>query len=572
MSVDITQDATLLAVSTISEVKLFSLSPEGTTLRIRKIDAPPQVSSIGARIIKFSPDQKWLCVVTASSHINIYKVLVNTAALNLTQVLPKARTLRRLRREPLPTKIESGSLGQYERTVHRLVFSEDSRILAVTDLSGYFDTWVLKGHEETAQDVNIDAESSRSSSDNDTSHSEQEDSTAVILGQKWIRNPSATLLPRLPAAALVISFRPSSKTTNESATNHVTALHPTINDSHPYPDLLPDGEDRLLVVTAANQVFEFHVVAGGRLTPWSRRNPIQSFPSRFRDLRDPAKGVVWDISTSQERVWLYGATWLWMFDLAQDMSPSTSGPTVTTQPKQIQSQPNGHISPVQSPPPTTLALSHALKRKRSPAPASRQRLHPDSGAGSLIPTSHLSTGLGDRTLTRIDGDMDEPGRQRTRVINLQQGLMRRKRAGSNGTASGSEDDNDDVDGQDNVDVDINHTNHTAQSNQDRPSNNTIPPATWHTLKYRPILGIVSLGPASASASASASQDQNHKQQHSTNNGTENVDIMDVDGAGDRIAAVDADADMNNGRLEVVLVERPMWDAELPDRFVGKRDR
>ena len=42
----------------------------------------------------------------------------------------------------------SSSLGAYRRSINRVIFSANTRILVAGDLSGHLDSWVLEGYED----------------------------------------------------------------------------------------------------------------------------------------------------------------------------------------------------------------------------------------------------------------------------------------------------------------------------------------------------------------------------------------------------------------------------------------
>ncbi|KAH7327125.1 WD40-repeat-containing domain protein [Rhexocercosporidium sp. MPI-PUGE-AT-0058] len=317
-SATLTADGSLLAVSTTAEIKVFQLRSrtDEDSLKVSKVTLPEFFSS-GARLIQFSPDGKWLSIVRPDSHILLSRISIDTSTSSTIFHVPISK-LSRLDRN-IDKFALLGGLGTYDRTVTQIAWSSDSKILAVSDLSGYIDSFVLSGIEDTTQ-APLATTSAASSTDSDSDSDSDDDSDSsstprLIFGQHWTRNPSASLLPKLPTAPVVLSFRPA---TQKQPTNGI-APHPTRNNPHPVSHDLPSGEARLLVVTATSDVYEFDVLKGG-LSPWSRRNPPQAFPGSYRKTLDQAKGCVWDISEGKERVWLFGVGWLWMFDLARDFA------------------------------------------------------------------------------------------------------------------------------------------------------------------------------------------------------------------------------------------------------------
>ena len=228
-SVSLTSQGSLLAVSTIVSTKVFHILPrKNGTLKVQKLATPSSITHSGAKIIRFSYDSKWLCLVPPSDSIRLYRLRPQDlesgqiSALFLNKVIK----LDRFRRPETRLKPDHGTLGNYHRSINRLDFSADSNILVVSDLSGYLDTWVLEGNEDLLQaSISLDAKSqkSSSSSDSDSSsdssfESDEESPPNIIYGQHWIRNPCGSLLPKLPGPPLVLSFRPSASTSDPSIT------------------------------------------------------------------------------------------------------------------------------------------------------------------------------------------------------------------------------------------------------------------------------------------------------------------------------------------------------------------
>lgn len=318
-SADLSSDGNMLAVSTALDVKFFQLRPrKDGVLKISKITNTNSSFSSGARLARFSPDSKWLCIIRTDNQIIVSRISQSPSSIDLH---PQQTKLTRINRK-IEKHILLGGLGSYDRTATQLAFSSDSRILAVSDLAGYVDTFVLSGQEDLSQAPNpIRASSAASSSDSDSESDSDEEGHKpnLLFGQYWTRNPVAALIPKLPSTPTVLSFRPATAPIPNPLTSHPIA---TRNNPNPLPQDLPAGEDRLWVVTAMSEVFEFEVLKG-ELSPWSRRNP--TFPADFQKTRDQIKGCLWDVSAGRERVWMYGVSWLWMFDLSQDFYPSKDG-------------------------------------------------------------------------------------------------------------------------------------------------------------------------------------------------------------------------------------------------------
>ncbi|RDL31142.1 WD40 repeat-like protein [Venustampulla echinocandica] len=480
-SASLSTDGDLLAVATALDVKVFQLRArrpdDGDGLKISKVTVPATLSS-GARLVQFSPDGKWLSIVRPDSQIAVGRIISSgsSSASSIT-ILPRLLKLGRIDRH-IEKSILLGGLGSYDRTVTQAAFSWDSKILAVSDLAGYIDTFVLSGHEDLKgtdaiedEDAASSSESSDSDSDSD-SESEEESKPKTACGQHWARNPSATLIPRLPSAPVVLSFRPTRKPSQRKLTNGATPHDPS-----------SAGEDGLLVVTATAEIFEFEVLKGG-LSAWSRRNPTAVFPEEFRKNRDQAKGCLWHITESEQRVWLYGVGWLWMFDISVDFPSPTTTSTSTDE--------SGVV-----------AATPSKKRKR------QQGKEPSTGAGSAIPDHELGTGISRKTQRFVHDEL---------LVNHD----------INNTSSS---DAMDVDGEDEHSTALEQLRREKQD-QHQQQEGADKAGHWHTYKYRPILGMVVIG-------------------------------GDDEDAGE--------ADGKTGLLEVAVVERPIWEVDLPPRWDGDQE-
>ncbi|KAF4635528.1 hypothetical protein G7Y89_g2565 [Cudoniella acicularis] len=483
-SASLSANGSILAVSTTSDIKIFQLRTrmleDGDGLRISKVTCPSSLSS-GARLVQFSPDSKWLCAVRPDSRLVVARIttLGNSSASSVITIHPLLSKLDRIDRR-IEKFILLGGLGNYDRTVTQITFSSDSRTLAVSDLAGYIDTFVLAGDEDlnrTDSDLDEDAASSSESSDSDSfSDSEEETKARLVYGQQWTRNPAASSIPKLPSTPVILSFRPATKATQKLLTNG-TAPPATRNNPRPVSHEIVAGEDRLLVVTATSDVFEFEVLKGG-LSAWSRRNPTKLFPEEFRISRDQAKGCIWDVSSSRERVWVWSASWLWMFDLSRDFPPP--------QAEQI----NGINGTVEE------AKTLGRKRKR------RGGKEPSTGAGSAIPDQQLGTGISRKMQNYIHEEVE-----------TEHDLI----ADPYSTMDIDADEDDDDEKSTALER-LRRENSKQIAEQDDGK-----PHFWHTFKYRPILGMVVIG-----------------------------------------------KDGETGP-EVAIVERPIWEADLPPRYYGDQE-
>ncbi|MCJ1470155.1 U3 small nucleolar RNA-associated protein [Pseudocyphellaria aurata] len=519
-SADLAANGRMLAACSVSRVKLFRLRPRPRdTLKVLKVEIPSEVGEVGARMVKFSPDGKWLLIIRANSSTQVCRLREDGSIKKRLFIASKIINLKRLSRDPITTKVQCGSLGSYERSINRAAFSADSRVLVVGDLSGYLDSWVLEGHEDLTRDADENVEVTEPSSSDDED-ADEEIHHQVILGQHWIRNPTASLIPKLSGSALILSFRPA-KEQSTKAINGNTAVHPARKTSRPRSQDLPHGEDRLLAITCGHQMYEFNVLSGG-LSKWSRRNPSPSLPRNFRNLKDRAMGLIWDICGRRERIWLYGSSWLWMLDLSVGF-PIVKGP--------------GKHGVDRNAPPRLDGGNH-LKRRRESDESDVEGGKGNTGAGDQIPRSELSMGIG-RKFRKMEG----PKTSNSPWISADRELVR-----------ASDDDDDDYEtANPSALLDLRRgpdgniiTDRSAEDPVAPRGSTTLarrrmrhPRSSWGTHVYRDILGIVPLG-----------DDAEHR-----------------DGHVGRTLSRD---DIPRG-VEVALVERPLWEADLPPRYHGNQE-
>ena len=474
-SVSISQDGGLLAASTTSTVKLFQLlqprSGAGGGLRIRKLEMP---ITTGAKIVKLSANGKWLSAINASNAVQLVRIVRSEDEIDLPRALNVTQHLVRSKRQDVASIQLSGLSQSYGRSIAHAEFSSDGNVFAVADIAGYVDTWIIEGHEDsTAPEVDIDEMARDPPEDEDIDEEDAEERQIItFLGQHWALNPSGHRMPRLDSTPVLLSFQPRTDALTHPQPNGNPALHPTRHNPHPHSHELPNTNYRLLVVTVDQQM-NFLDVNTGRLSGWSRRNRLSSYPPEYLQIDLPAKGCIWDVNEAQRRIWLYGEKWLFMFDLTKDFAVSDAED----------------------------AAALSKKRKRS-------------GAGDPKPRPEVP------------------------VIQL------RKFGGQNGSEKGNwtdisvnghdETDEDDIEADDSQAVALlrsGSTQHHAQAKGKKAIMNGGKAAEkqnheqskWHTFKYRPILGIMPIGPGGQTP-------------------------------------------------EVVLVERPVWDLDLPERFVGTHEQ
>ena len=501
-------------------------------LKISKLAVSADLAGAGASIVKFSPDGKWLALVRPDSKIELCRISENASLKGKSQCIGKVLHVRRLPRRQPTVKEQRGGLGAYERCISCVAFSADSKILAVGDLSGYLDTWILEGTEVLTQAHDEQAKNDGwlESSDEETNGVTRSN---TVHGQRWVRNPAVSLIPSLGAAPLILTFRrpreyPLSGRSNGNVANGT--MSPT---TYAY-SRQTNPESRLVVLTSKHQLLEFEILAG-RISDWSRRNPTSRLPKAFQDIKDRAKGSVWAINSSSERLWIYGSSWLWMFDLSQDFPDNR--------------EPSDQASRAQA------LGTDARTRKRKRIRPDDQPLGADdhraggSGAGSKICPSELRVGIsmkfrkfegpdqshGQWVSTSVKGarhphdDDDEAGlAENSALIELRHRALENERAPHEGIPSTLN-----TNGELPID---------RETRAPRRSYNKVSPF-WGTHKYRDILGIVPFC------------DEGDKQ---------NAGIEEKSG----------DGRLRNGSegIEAALVERPLWDADLPPRFYGSYER
>ena len=536
-----------MAVATIANVKVFSVrrrkGDEKGTLRVQKLDVPPEISDDGARLVNISPDSRWLCVVRPNNDICLARIEdVPAASQEKPRILPQFTKAHRVLRHSRHEKPSHGTLGQYERTIRCVVFSEDSKLLASGDLSGCIDAWALEKVEDSSSASALtaipktngtSAESDGESSD-DNDDDEDEENAATIEGERWRLAAPESPMPRLKSGILLLSFRPQTKHNSKSdndkkfLTNGVTE-HQT---SGPLP-----REDRLMALTSEHQLVELEALTG-KLSEWSRRNPKACLPSEFRGVKDRAMGAVWDVFESRERLWLYGSSWMWMFDMSKDFpSPEEmeAEAKASASSNKVQKRKHDDISDGEA------GYEEEKKKKK-----------PNSGAGDKIPQSKTDISLGPK-IRKIVGSDDS----QAEWISLENEQGRQLPQPRTVGATDEDEDEDEEEEEeetyehdpttgneaalarlrrggdinDNSVVNQQKTQSTAETESTDVGSSRPERRWWHTYKYRDILGIVPLSSGSVTS-----------------------DVKVADGAADRL-------------LEVAIIERPMWDVNLPGRYV-----
>lgn len=409
------------------------------------------------------------------------------------EILPQLAKLKRIQRHNRQEKVSHGTLGDYDRLIRSVVFSEDSKILATGDLCGCVDTWTLNSVTEPA--VNGHKSNGATASDDESSDDEDDEDDVVIEGERWVHPHADSSITRLKAGVAFLSFCPRGGAPTKALTNgngHTT-------DSA--------TDDKLMVLTTEHQLIEYEARTG-QLSDWSRRNPKAYLPDEFRGVKDRAMGCLWDVSEGRKRIWLYGTSWLWMFDIKQDF-PS---------PEEVEAE-------------EKLSLR---KRKRDIVDEEfTDRKKTNSGAGDQIPKSQMDIHLGakvrkivgsdgshgewialDPERPRVLGEDDEDYEYDEAFTAENETNLARLRRGEGAVGALQ-----DAESKDKA------TANGTSSKEIVVANGTSQPARrwWHTYKYRDILGIVPLSVQSGEGAEGES-------------------------------------------LEVAIIERPMWDVDLPGKY------
>lgn len=546
----LSSDGKILVVATASTVKAFSVrrrkGDEKGILRVQKLDMPSDIADEGARLVTVSPDSRWICVIRPNSEIYLARIKSASSPQEKPQVLPQLVKLNRASRHSRHEKASHGTLGNYERVIRCAVFADNSRILAVGDLSGCVDSWSLEDAEESQDKSALKRRGTADSDEDDDS--DDEDEQPVIEGERWHLAAAESPIPRLKSGVALLSFRPSNSTATKQLTNGADK----------------PNERLLMTLSSEHQLVEFDVL-DGKLSDWSRRNPKAYLPAEFQGVKDRAMGCLWDMNEERERLWLYGTSWLWMFDLNQDFPSSEElGASADTQQDNAQGTPQKSSAAAQN------------KRKRDPFEDTTDengRKKPNTGAGDRIPLAQSDLYAAPK-MRKING----PDDSHSEWVSLDKEHPR--------TPNNDEDEEDDT-----VDHDESYTtaqdaqlarlrrsaiqDHNEETDPHTPRKKRLsiglkhiissfgdtpaPKKTadvaaaadpvksqsgrrwWHTYKYRDIMGIV---PLSSSSSVPADDDDDESDHE----------------------PVDDDASAA-GFLEVAVVERPMWDVELPGRYV-----
>lgn len=472
-SATISNDGTLLLVSTTSDIKAFHLKSRSEArkdeIQVSKVEVPAAIAAQGASNLKISPDGQWACIIQGGSRVTLSQLSQDADDEYRPVIHPRTTKLNRLRRS-IPKHIALGGLGQYDRTITQIAFSPDTNMIAVADMAGYIDTWLLQDSKQLVRETDGQLDESSSSETSDNEDEGAVDSTAA----RWVRNPNSSLVPKLRGAPTVLSF-----------SNHVPSQHTNVINGE------DDTSDDyvLLAITAQPQILALHPRLGS-ITPWSKRNPTTRFPVEFRNIRDLVKGALW----AGDRVWLYGNSFLAMLDLSKDIAEPVTDPSSTLVPLDGQAKPPS-------------------KRKRGA----------DTGAGNKMAKGAAGPTKVERY---VEGEVEELDLDGPDPMD------------TDGT-SAPDDDSESEDSEEELQGElVSRRRAEGRKGPDAaPSQGT---GFWHTLKYRPIMGIVPL--------------------ESVVDGGLNDDVV-VPYANGQVRQT----------LEVALVERPLFETDMPDRYFADGD-
>ncbi|KIW30514.1 uncharacterized protein PV07_06255 [Cladophialophora immunda] len=560
----ISRDGRLIVAATINSVKLFQLRKTQvsgkTCLRTRQVELPPSITRLGARRAGFSPDGKWLWCVRKDNAVVMLKLVPSVDPKERPAIHEKIVKLYRQ-----PRKTAQSALGNYLQIINQVAFSTDSRVLGVGDLSGSIDVWVLEGHEDVnfIHDAAPDSSSNSSGSSSSSTNSDDEDDDSfspVIHGQKWIRNPSGSRLPQLDSSILALTFRPSHTITKSSSpgTHDNRGLHATRRNPHPVSRALADEANaKLIAVTAKHQLVEFDIFTA-KLSDWSRRNPSRFLPHDFTKIKDRVVGCFWDCSdrvSKGERLWLYGSTWIFMFDVSRDLlKDHPTGAIGGSRAGEVEKA--GRLGRYEVVEPLIKGGDANRKQRKLLQPAVNGQREGDrrgrkrkrnTGAGDEIRLEEREGGIGTELRRFKNGSGDD-----AEVVDLD----------INNTANEMDldDELDEDEGQDDALALMRRGEEAGKDEQTTVSVSAqkAPRMYWSTFEYHSILGIEVIGPAEPS--------------RQTDNGTA-IEVAAPEGKEPEESS-HLGGNMEGGscgNIEVIIVERPMHDVEQGSRFDGGQE-
>ena len=538
VSASLSQDGTFLAVATVAELKAFRLrfrtSHNGEELAVTKLDVPASLKH-SYIMVKLSPDGQWLCLVKEGNQFCMSKI--NHDDQKKPLIHSGVIQLKRLTR-PVPKHVRLGGFASYERGISHIAFSLDSKMVAVTDLNGYVDTWVLKEGRmpNGVHDTDGEESSESESYENPGTHD-------VKPVPTWIRSPSASLIPRLPDQPAVLSFSPHIPSRQSPSTHETEETNR--KDSADHCD-----DYTLVAVTATGQIHAFHPTLG-KLTPWARRNPFSRLPHEYVKTKDVAKGIIW----SGSRAWIWGTSSLFMFDMSEASShlASSSVKAFLPTPEVAASQ-----NTMKFLDPVTVAKTGATAAYKQKAKVEAEAEDPPHGEQrSRKRKRRMKDSQETKNKHRSNRGSNRNKEEEPRPVGIyaagkskdvmvfgsgaqeddRKGLKKWKsmliRPQNEKNSDDGDEDGDDEEGGGGELMALRRVNgytvDTADGGSDDeaergPAAAAANDTFWFTRKYRPILGLLPIGESEAK-----------KEQ----------------------------------AVEVVLVERPLWDVEMPDRYFGE---
>jgi len=411
----------------------------------------------------------------------------------------------------------SGLGKNYASQVHRATFSSNGTLLAVTDLGGWVDCWERD-------------ESDTWNSLTDTSPLPRLDAPAVAIGFR----PSHNVGPPSTPEQLLVEDTIDRLDNLPPSTPRATSLQLLHSQHQQIINTTSDKHHGLFVLTSSHTLHEFDVTAG-TLTAWSKRNPSEKLPQAFAKLMDRASGMNFTFESRKGlRLWLWSTSWVWMFnidkDLVADKTASSSHHQALVEDKSSNTKRKRSSSFSKSKPEIVLMSGAGSKIPSNAVSSDHLQIHGKSlkhnKANSLL-KSRSSDGEHDD-----DSDEDEEDETEEFLVDVTKST-RPSLAITNTLIDDSNvmdiDDDDDNDADEENEKtrienpDFDSTEKTATALVTRGSSASKgEKLSWSTNKYRPLMAFLPIGRA-------------------------------------------------DERIEMVVVERPLYDVPLPPRFEDKRD-